>query len=157
MTDTLEKRATTLANDADRRFVLDPWLKEWRKSPFAGIIPNNHFSAVFFDAVEQLHKRGMEIIILESADPETKVGFIAFERAAVPVVHYAYVKPVFRGMGFFPTLLAAAGVTGEGPFLFTFRTPDCKKFRNGSHCPAIARRKDLEPIYAETPGRRSTL
>lgn len=149
----MRKRTTTLANDADRRFILDPWLKEWRKSPFAGVVPNNMFSQVFFEAVEQLHKRGMEVVILESVDPDTQVGFIAFERAAVPVVHYVYVKPVFRGMGFFPQLLEAAGV--DGAFLYTFRTPDCRKFQNGSHCPAIARRKDLEPIYAESPGKRS--
>lgn len=156
MTDTqIHARSTTLANERDRRFILDPWLKEWRKSPFAGIIPNNTFSAVFFDAVEQLHTRGMCVVILESKDPDTQVGFIAFERAAVPVIHYVYVKPVFRGLGFFPQLLEAAGVPTEGAFLYTFRTPDCKKFRNGSHCPAVARRKNLEPIYADSPRKRS--
>lgn len=156
MTDTqIRARSTTLANEKDRRFILDPWLKEWKKSPFAGIIPNNLFSQVFFEAVEQLHKRGMEVILLESVDPDTQVGFIAFERAAIPVVHYVYVKPVYRGLGFFPQLLGAAGLPEGGSFLYTFRTPDCRKFKNGSHCPAVARRKDLEPIYADSPGKRS--
>ncbi len=70
----------------DRKFVLDAWLKSWKKSPFAGIIPNNLFAAAFFNAVEQLDARGMEVYILESVDPEAKIGFVAFERAAVPVL-----------------------------------------------------------------------
>jgi len=83
------------------------------------------------------------------------VGFIAFEEAAVPVLHYVYVKPVLRGLGFFPSLMEAAGIPEGTSFLYTFRTPDCRQFRNGSHCPAIARRRNLEPIYAESPGKRS--
>lgn len=143
------------ATAEDRKFVMDPWLKGWKMSPFSGIVPNNLFNKVFFNSVDQLLDRGMEILILESEDPETQIGFIAFERAAVPVIHFVYVKPVLRGMGFMPTLLEGAGVSKDGQFLYTFRTPDCRKFRNGSHCPAIARRKDLEPIYAEPPSQRS--
>jgi len=139
----------------DKKFVLDPWLKGWKKSPFAGIVPNNLFNQVFFEGVNQLMGRGMQILIMESEDPETQIGFIAFEEAAIPVIHYVYVKPVLRGMGFFPRLLEAAGAVSGQPFLYTYRTPDCRKFKNGSHCPAVARRKDLEPIYAETPGKRS--
>ena len=147
-------RKANLSNQSDRSFVVDPWLKGWKRSPFAGIIPNNLFNQVFFESINQLLERGMEVHILESVDPENQIGFVAFERASVPVLHYVYVKPVLRGMGFFPRLLEAADAS-ERPFLYTYRTPDCRKFRNGSHCPALARRKNLEPIYAESPGKRS--
>lgn len=97
----------------------------------------------------------MKVAIAEAEG--SMLGFIAFEEAAVPVLHYVYVKPVFRGEGIFPSLLEAAGISEGQSFLYTFRTPDCRRFKGGSHCPAIARRKNLEPIYAETPGKRSLL
>ena len=28
----------------DLPFVMDTWLKSWRKSPWAGIVPNNEFT-----------------------------------------------------------------------------------------------------------------
>jgi len=138
----------------DLAFVFDGWSKSFKKSPFAGIIPNNHFTAVLEGAIAQLLGRGMQIYIAESEDPATMVGFVAFETAAVPVLHYVYVKPVLRDLGFGSKLLNVAGITPETEFLYTFRTSDMKKFKSGTHCPAVARRKELEPIYAENPGRR---
>lgn len=150
-------RKGDLDDPSDRAFITDAWLKGWKKSPFAGVVPNNLFDQVFYESLRQLRDRGMTILILESTEVDSQIGFIAFEEAAVPVLHWVYVKPILRGEGFFQQLLAAAGAPEGQSFLYTYRTPDCRKFKNGTHCPAVARRKDLEPIYAEAPSKRSKI
>lgn len=147
-------RQVKMTDSEDRAFVMDAWQKSYKHSPWAGIISNNLFSVVLDDVVTQLIKRGMQVVILESEDPETKIGFIAYELAAVPVIHYLYVKPLLRNMGLGKKLLKHLGVSREVGFLYTFRTPDCSKFRNAVHCPAIARRKNLEPVSKERPNAK---
>jgi len=155
MSDLITYRSVDLADEQDRRFVLDGWLKSWRKSQYAGVVANNRFSEVTFDTIKQLFDRGMTILVAESVNPDTKVGFIAYERSEIPVLHYLYVKPVLRGLGFGGRLLTEVGITPEEPFVYTFRTSDSRKLVNGTHCPAIGRRKDLGTVYAENPRKRS--
>lgn len=150
----LNFRLADLRKDDDRRFILDAWLKSWKGSPWAGVIPNNKVSEVTFDAILQLHERGMAILVLESEDPDTKIGFIAWEVSQVPVLHYIYVKPVLRGMGFGKKLLCEVGITPEEPFVYTHRTQDSKKLVGGQHCPAIGRRKELGTAYAKNSVKR---
>lgn len=97
----------------------------------------------------------MVIMLLESDDPETKIGFIAYEVSKVPVLHYIYVKPVLRGLGFAKKLLHEVGFSSEEPFVYTHKTLDGKKIRGGTHRPAIGRRKDLGTVSAENTRKRS--
>lgn len=138
----------------DLAFVIAAWLKSFRRSPFAGVIPNDLYHATYKNCFDQLLQRGMKVtVVCNTSNPDQLLGFIAYETAAngTPVVHYLFVKDVFRGNGIGKLLLADANVKRGSPFIYTFKTSDSRKLRGGKHVPAVARRKSLEPIYETTP------
>ena len=158
----LPEQATNLlrirpAAENDLDFILDGWLKSYRRSPYAGSVPNNLYFKVYSTAIQQLIDRGMQIDILESSKVDSKLGFVAYEcseRLGV-VIHYIYLKEEYRGEGFAQFLLGYIGIDPGKPFLYTFRTFYSKKFPTGLYKPSIARRKDLEPERKQTNAQKS--
>lgn len=142
----------------DFKFVLSSWLKSFRRSPWAGLIANNSYHSVMKQTVDQLSARGAQIVVAENREsPGQLLGFICFERTKVniPVLHYIFVKDLFRKQGIGAALLEMAGITRGKGFIYTFRTNDFnKRFKDGTHAPGIARRKDLEPIYDHKQEKR---
>lgn len=140
-----------LRDPSQRKFILDGWLKSFKKSAYSGVIPNNRYTEVMTDTILQLLSRGMTILLLKGVEIDVFLGFVAFEEAEIPVLHYIYVKPDFRGEKFGKKLALAAGLRPSEPFLYTFRTRDSRKFPDGVHCKALACRKNLEPITRTKP------
>ena len=134
--------------DEDRPFVLNAWLEGYRRSKFAGTVPNNLFDRVYSTAIQQLIDRGMQIDLLVAADDDLdqKLGFIAYETAqnGTLVVHWLYVKTEFREKGL--AHFMRSSVSPSEAFLYTFRTSYSRYFKKAIHAPAIARRKNLEPV-----------
>lgn len=129
-------------------FILSSWFKSFRKSPWAGTLPNNLYHNCMKELFDQLVERGMYVYVAAaSTDPDQLLGFIAFEEATVPVVHYVFVKDKFRKQGIGSALMRQAGASADNHWIYTHRTEDSKRFRGGKHVPAIARRKELEPVY----------
>ena len=139
----LRIREADLTEEADRSFVLDAWLKSYRKSHWAGVVPNNSYIRVYTDAIMQLLERGMVVLLLEGTELDTYAGFVAFERATIPVLHYIYVKEVLRGHKLAKMLLFAAGIRPDERFFYTFRTKSSKRLKSGIYAPVIARRKEF--------------
>lgn len=138
--------ATLTRNDAIPSFVVDSWLKSYRSSERAGVVPNNLYNTVYSDAIRQLHERGMSIIIAHNnARPDHILGYLAFERTSdgVPVVHFAFVKDLYREYkpAMFASMFEAAGVDPEQPFFVTFSTGWENRFKGARYMPAVARRK----------------
>ncbi len=160
----LKLRPADLTVTSERSFILDAWLRSFKKSSYSGVIPNNRYNEVTTEAILQLLERGMEILLLEGADVETYIGFVAFESAEIPVVHYVYVKPMLRtdpkfldeSPRFGQKLLMAAGVRPREPWIYTFRTRDSRKFTGGIFVKAIACRKNLEPVRRDKPHNGNT-
>lgn len=129
-----------------KAFVLDYWLKSYRLSPWAGVVPNNLYTATYSACLQQLIDRGMEIWVLQSAKDlnlDAFVGFVALERAEKPVIHYVFVKEPFRRQGLAKFMLSELDVDLTKPFFYTFRTRAAKYATNGRYRPEIARRKQL--------------
>lgn len=137
----------------DLSFILDSWLKDYKRSAYAGVVPNNLYDKVYSNTIQQLLDRGMTVLVAEGTQVNTLIGYIAFEasRSGAGVVHWLYVKKPYRGNGFGCYLLQAAGIDPAKPYFYTFRTRASKKFLSGRFVPALARRKDLEPVTIAPP------
>jgi len=127
----------------DFKFIFDSWLRSWRKSPWAGVIPNNVYYPLTRGVIEQLVGRGAEFIIACSPkNPDAILGWLCYELAGPDaVVHYAYVKDPFLPFGIGKQLVDR--IPGNKPGFYTFRYRQvldaCGK--GWKHAPEIARRK----------------
>ena len=125
-------------------FVLETWLTSFRKSPWAGVVPNDLYKPVYLNAIKQLLDRGAMVLCAVNPDkPDHILGWICFERTSdsVPVVHYVFVKPLYRKRGVAKSLFASAGIDPTARFFYTFKTPAARYFPGGRFEPAIARRQ----------------
>lgn len=127
---------------SDVPFFFDSWLRSWRQCPWAGVIPNNLYFQLTRSTIEQLVARGAEFkVACLASDPERILGWICHEQTGPDaVVHYAYTKDPYLGLGVTEALVAA--IPGNKPGFYTFRyrqvVDACKGWR---HAPEIARRK----------------
>ena len=133
--------------ESDYIFVLSNYQKSFRNSEFAGVIRNNKYYSVMKNTLDDLLMRGSKVLLAcDKLDPDNLVGFILYEPTGiVPVVHYLFVKPDFRGNHIAKWLLST--VTDNNIYLYTHKTSYIKKFRKGFFSPVIARRKNLLPVY----------
>lgn len=126
--------------------VVESWLGAYRESPWAGVVPNNVYAAVYSEAIRQLVARGALLFMaVNPANPAHILGYMCCEwtRDQVPVVHFMFVKDLYREWKseLYESLLSAAGIDPTSKFFYTFKTGWEKKFPGGRYSPAIARRK----------------
>lgn len=126
----------------DLALVFDSWLKTWRTSKWAGVIPNHLYFETQRVLIEDLIGRGAVIkLAYPDGRPDVILGWACGEvKEGKTVLHYLYTKDPFIGLGI-PELLLAA-LPGDKPGFITHRLPlkDLKEWR---HTPEIARRKSL--------------
>ena len=123
--------------------LLQVWADTYRKSRWAGALPNNIYWDAYSEAFRQLLNRGARVLVAASAEhPELVLGWIVYEPTArgEVVCHYAYVKPLYRRRGLANALLDAAGLTKD--CVYTFRTEDARFWPKAKYVPGIARRKE---------------
>jgi ribosomal protein S18 acetylase RimI-like enzyme len=135
---------------ADFNYVRESWLMAFRKSPWAGIIPNNAYETVMSDAVNQLLHRGAKLLMIRNpANPELVIGWTCFELTArgEVVIHFIFVKPTYRRNGAASAMLRVIlGHARQERFFYTCKTGQAKFFKNGTHRPEIARRKNTKAV-----------
>lgn len=123
--------------------VIKWWIGSFRKSKWAGCIPNNKFPEVQGEIIKQLITRGSKCLLAVNPDsPSQKLGFVVTEKTSLgePVVHFLFVKDIYRQKGVAKSLLAEAKVPVDGSAFYTHKTAYSKHF-NGKFVPEIARRK----------------
>jgi GNAT superfamily N-acetyltransferase len=126
--------------------VLDSWLNSYKKSDYAGVIPNHRYPAVMSEMVAGLLGRGAKLIV--AVEPETGRiwGWVCFEEKAqesLGVVHFCYVKDPYRKEGLAKALLDK--VPGDR-FIVTHRTRQSRgleRYLNATFAPEVARRRAL--------------
>lgn len=159
------------ANATDLEFVVASWVDSYRNSHFSGPIPMPMYRDVMTASVRWiLNRPGIEIWVAFKPDerpPDDLYGWVCIE-GAVPmrvrewdpvqrltvdvehiapiVVHYAYVKQMFREKGIAKRLLLAAGVEPRmKPVIHTFKTAIVAKLQGlgklpgASFAPQLAR------------------
>lgn len=135
------------ARPDDISFIFDSWLRSWRNSPWAGIIPNNLYFALTRNVIEQLVARGAKLeVACLAADPDRILGWCCSEQTGEDaVIHYCYTKDPYLNLGINESLVARA--SGKKPGFYTFRyrqvVDACQpQGKDGwHHTPEIARRK----------------
>lgn len=121
----------------DLSLVFDSWLKGWRTSKYAGVIPNNLYFDTQRALIEDLIARGARIVVAHPPDNDDKIlGWACGEQKDnLCVLHYIYTKTDVSRV-----LLDA--LPGAKPGFITHRLPD-KEFRTWKWIPELARRKAL--------------
>ncbi len=132
---------------SDVPFILDSWIRSFRESPWAGVIPNNQFYSVTRDAIEGLLARGAKLTVACSrVDEDQILGWTCLETVRDGTAcHFTYTKDPFRKRGLATGLITNGSHSpqeGDRRF-YTFRTRCSGYFARSGwvHEPAIARRR----------------
>lgn len=131
---------------SDFKFIWDSWLQSWRRSPWAGVIPNNQYFAVTRSSIEQLVGRGAEFkVACSTEDPAHILAWLCYEvlKTGECVIHYAYTKDAYLQYEPNRALLEASPGTKPGFCTYLYRQVSdlCPKSEGWRHAPEIARRR----------------
>lgn len=127
--------------------VYESWAGTWKRSRFAGCIPNHLFNEVTFAAITGLLQRGAAVAVLTARSaPSVVLAWVCYEpdtRSPQTIVHYLFTKDGLRQRGYSKLLLRAIGIEPGEKFIYTHETPFVRYYRGGYCNPGIARRKSL--------------
>lgn len=120
------------------KLVYDAWGQSYRKSPWAGTVPNHLWDQVSRETARSILERGAVVRVAVTPIAGREAEFPAVRRVmgfAVSepgrnVLHYLYVKELFRGTGVGKALLfdATHDFADGQPFVYTHRTRASSKF-----------------------------
>ena len=114
--------------------VFDSWAKSYRKSPFAGTVPNHLWDQVSRETAKSLLDRGATVIVAvtpiagrESEYPGVRrvMGYSVSEPGR-RILHWLFVKRDYRGVGVGRAILSAT--CPDGGWTYSHRTRASTKF-----------------------------
>ena len=109
---------------SDEDFVYSGWMRSFRDSHYAGIIPYSLYHPMMRETLGQL--LGLPgcktLIATTSLDDDQLAGFLAMVPGETPVVLYSYTKDAFRRHGVQRLLWTEAGINVHRPWLYVCRT-----------------------------------
>jgi hypothetical protein len=111
------------ATEADVSFIFNSWLKSYLGSTATKGIPG----PVYFDAhhkvIEALLVKCKVTVLCDAKDNSQIFGYLVYEVVdEVPVVHYAYIKHVYRKLGLLKMLLSDAKLGKETSLFYSHNT-----------------------------------
>lgn len=111
------------ATESDVNFIFKSWLRCYRHSFNTRGCENPVFFAQHHKLIEGLCKKASIVIACNHDDISQIYGFICSEMVDnLPVIHFVYVKEMFRRMGVAALLAENAGFKREAPVFYTHRT-----------------------------------
>lgn len=100
------------ATEADVSFLFNSWLTSYQSAVAVKNIAAPVYFAEHHKQIENLLKRSVVWIACNKSDNSQIYGYGVFETVeSLPVIHYVYVKHIFRKMGLCNMLLAQANLT----------------------------------------------
>lgn len=127
--------------------VFDSWARSFRKSPYAGCIPNHLYDSVSRACIGEILDRGARVIVA-AVDLEgggRRVAGYSVSEPSISVLHYLYVKADYRLGGHVERELrdhTLAAFDPEATPRYTHRTPALERLLRGwVHDPVPARVK----------------
>ncbi len=112
--------------------IFDSWANSFRKSPWAGCVPNHLWDSVSRACIGELLNRSMVIVAVTELEDGTR-RVMGYSVAEPGVLHWLYVKNDYRGMGVGKALLELA-THGWETFVYTHRTRASDKFLRRALC-----------------------
>lgn len=113
-------------NAEEYAFVFDSWASSFRKSPWAGCVPNHLWDQVSRACIGELLNRSLVVVAYrELADGTRRI--MGYSVSEPGVLHWLYVKRDYRGMGVGKRLLEFT-TAGWEQFAYTHQTRASRKF-----------------------------
>jgi GNAT superfamily N-acetyltransferase len=112
--------------EKDYPFILQSWVRTYARSFEEGPLwPRAIADAVHASVQRRLSRAGVEVAVATNpTNPWFIFAYVVFERTPDgPVVHWVYVKDMYRNMGIGSDLVAYARGDAPGPLRITYRTP----------------------------------
>lgn len=110
-------------------FVYDAWANSFKKSPWAGCVPNSLWDTVSRQLIRSTLERGAIVQVatvdIEGQDGRRVAGYTVTEPER-NILHWLFVKADFRRLGVGKRLLAVA--CPDGDWTYTCRTRASSKF-----------------------------
>jgi len=127
----------------DRPFVLQSWTRSYAREVEPGpLYPRAIADAVHASVTCLLARPGVELAIATNPDNHWFImGYVAYERGPDgPILHWVYVKDLFRGMRIGSDLVAYARGNQPGPLYITYRTKAAARLvPEAKYVPKLAR------------------
>ena len=109
--------------DTDRDFVINAWLMAHRNSSECVRQSNPTYYSNQEPLIQRLLDVATTLVATADDDDDQLAGFITFQHIdGVPVVHYFFVKNLFRRRGIARELFAAANINPALPLVYTHLT-----------------------------------
>lgn len=117
------------ATDNDLGLILNSWLKSYRNADATRHVPNDIYYSQPFGhkgLIMHLLDKSEVVIACNPEDGEAVYGWLCHEWGGGDwghIVHFVYVKALYRRAGVAKALLTAAGFDKREPFVTTHETP----------------------------------
>lgn len=110
--------------------VFDSWAKSYRKSPWAGTVPNHLWDTVSRACSSEILERGARVTaaVVDLPDGTRRVMGYSVSEPGRSVLHWLFVKRDYRGQGVGRALLTAAITGMAGQLYYSHRTKASSKF-----------------------------
>lgn len=121
------------ATEADVPFIFNSWLKSYRGANSVKNITNPVYFEFQHKAIEKILQRSQVYVLCSPDDNSQVFGYIVCEKVEeIPVLHYAYVKYAFRGMGLCKLLMSHANLDKQIGGFYTHETHSSNKLLKDS-------------------------
>lgn len=127
-------------------FIFDSWSRSFRKSPWAGCVPNYLWEQVVRACATEILDRGADVLVALAPGETRRV--MGYSVAEPGVLHWLYVKTDYRKLGIGRKLLSAATARWPvGPKTYSHRTRASVSFLGADWRwdPVTARVRDVRP------------
>lgn len=116
------------AIEADVPFIFNSWLKSYKGSNACKSISAPIYYQFHHKTIETLLQKCSVKVVCSAADENQVYGYIVYELLeTVPVLHYAYVKHLYRNMGLLSMMLYESGLGLENGGFNTHESPSFNK------------------------------
>lgn len=121
------------ATEADVPFIFNSWLKSFKGSNAVKNVPGPVYFDFHHKAIEKLLQRSQVEVLCAPDDQSQVFGYVVHETVeGVKVLHYAYVKYAFRGMGLCSLLFKQADANKQVGGFYTHDTHSSAKLLGNS-------------------------
>lgn len=112
----------------EHNFVLNSWIKSGYRSKQMECVAKEIYTLNQHEVITSLLVRSNVLVAQELDKPENLYGYIVYDYIdGIFVLHYAYVKQFFRGLGVFRTMLEHADFNATSAGFYTHHTKICDK------------------------------
>ena len=116
-----------LPTSDEMKLVFDAWANSFRKSPWAGCVPNHLWDSVSRASAEELVRRSRVLVVLAATYPgifeERRVAGYSVSEPDLRCLHWLFVKRDYRRQGYGTALLNETVRSWQpGDWVYTHRT-----------------------------------